>query len=146
MSAGSVALAIVVGLFTVYAAVSAVRLWHDPARADQIMTAYGVLPVSTAVRRGTVRGAWPRTAVLACVTAIVLVGSAATRPQLRAGQPAAVVILALVGLLIVAGLLQLSIILVNRPRWIVPPAMRAEPGIRIGGGERNGRPGATARR
>jgi hypothetical protein len=144
MSAGYVILTIVVGMFTVWMAISAVRLWRDPSRADQIMAAYSVLPVSQAVRRGTVRGAWPRAVVLACVTAIVPIGSVATDAQLQAG-PLRVAALALVGLLILAGLVQLSIILFNRPRWIVPPAMRAEPGILTGGGDTKGRPHARAR-
>jgi hypothetical protein len=129
MSAGSIALAIVVGLLTIYLVISAVRLWHDPARADRIDSAYAVLPFGPRVRRGTVRGAWPRAAILACVTGIVLLGTAPTHAQLAAGKADAVIAVVLIGLLLVAGLLQLSIILVNRPRWIVPPHMRAEPGV-----------------
>jgi hypothetical protein len=146
MSAGSIVVASVAALAAGFTAYSAARLWRDPKRADRIMTAYGVLPFSPGVRRGTVRGAWPRAAVLACLAAILFIGPGATSAQLRPGQPLAVTILALVGLLIVAGLAQLAIILVNRPRWLVPPAMRAEPGVLNAGSRRKGRADITARR
>ena len=143
VSAGSIALTVLVGSLAIYAGVSASRLWRNPARADRVMAAYVVLPISKAVRRGTVRGAWPRTVVLACVTVIVPIGSVATSAQLHSGllRLAAV---ALIVLLITAGVVQLSIILVNRPRWIVPPAMRAEPGV-LTRPDKKGRTGAEAR-
>jgi hypothetical protein len=133
MSAGSLALAVVVGMLTVYSAASAVRLWSNPDRADRIMAAYAVLPFGPRVRRGTVRGAWPRTAILAAVSGIALVGAAPTHADLVARKPNAVIVVILIALLLVAGLLQLSIILVNRPRFLMPPYMRTEPGVLFAG-------------
>jgi hypothetical protein len=133
MSAGSLALAVVVGLLTIYSAVSAVRLWSHPDRADRILAAYAGLPFGPRVRRGTVRGAWPRTAILASVTGIALIGTAPTHADLVARKPNAVIAVILIALLLIAGLLQLSIILVNRPRFIVPRYMRAEPGVLFAG-------------
>jgi hypothetical protein len=122
----------------------ALRLWGNPGYLDRMMLASRVLPFRQDVRRGAVRGAVPLSAALALAAAGVLV-FAVFRPAPGRPGGGAVAVVACFALMLIAFGFHFAIIWFNRPRWLVPPHMRADEGTltawfgRRNGGQRPGR-------
>jgi len=125
---GPVVAAVVAGVFTLVSVGLTVRLWHDPSRVRRAIVAYTWLPFGENVKRGLIRGAATRIPVLAGATGICVL-AATSAGALKAPGPAGAVAIVLIALVILSFLVAISILLVNRPRWLVPPHMRDEPGL-----------------
>jgi hypothetical protein len=130
MTAIGIAAAVVLAGIAGFSGWQAFQLWRDPRYVSRMMLAGSILPFSKDVRRGAVRGALPLSVGVALAAAGLLAFSV-SRPA--PGHPTARAIVAVVffGLMLVAFGCHFAIIWFNRPRWLVPPHMRAEGGMAV---------------
>ena len=126
MTIADVAAGAILAVFSGFSFWQVNRLWHSPRNADYMLFFIRRL-FSEQVRHGAVRGLLPLAIGNALAAAGVLdVGiSHPTTGKPDAGEIAAAV---LFGLMLVTFALHATIILFNRPRWLVPPHMRRERG------------------
>lgn len=115
---------------TVFLVAKAIIMWRGPGSEAELSTAMAVLSSQPDVRRGMVRAI----AVLAVTTLFILMMAVSAMAAgaedgnfshskwewVFGGSAAGVVI---------CGLLQLAVILFNRPRFVVPPHLRGELGV-----------------
>lgn len=106
-----------------------VRVWRDPAYAYKMTQAGLVLPFGYATSRGVTRGTLPLWAGVGFIGAGTL--AAAVLPGRAAHPDLSVLIagLACYALGLAAVGLNIWIVWLNRPRFLVPPHMRGEDGL-----------------
>ncbi|MEU0114783.1 hypothetical protein ABZ137_13925 [Streptomyces bobili] len=102
-----------------------VQLWVNPGMVEHFTTSFTVLPFGEDVRRGEVRS-----------LAVTIVGLWAIVPMFFLGlydaeQEGALLALSafLVVLLLLCVLLEVCVVLFNRPKFVVPPHMRSDLGV-----------------
>lgn len=101
------------------------RLWRNPALVDFFMNAFTFLPFGPAVRRGEVRSLGITVVSVWAIAGLVLLALWDKAPD------PATTVLGLVAVLVIMGCLatEVCVILFNRPKFVVPPHMRSEPGV-----------------
>jgi hypothetical protein len=104
------------------------RLWRDPVRAADLVDSFAALPYSKEFRRGMVRASAATTAVIASGGLFIGLGTAwADDENSGLGHALLPTLPVLVILLMVSFALNLTITLLNTPKFLVPPHMRDDP-------------------
>lgn len=102
-----------------------VQLWRNPALVDFFMSAFTFLPFGPEARRGEVRSLALTVVSLWAIGILVIAG-------LWDGEfNDALAATVLVAVVVIMGCLatEVCVILFNRPKFVVPPHMRSEPGV-----------------
>ncbi|PZT77889.1 hypothetical protein [Streptomyces sp. AC1-42W] len=103
----------------------AVQLWRNADLVPFFMDTFAFLPFGEEARRGEVRSIGLTTASLWGIAVLFFVG-------LGDGDlsgPALFGSVAALGLVLVCVLCEICVVLFNVPKFVVPPHMRAEPGV-----------------
>ncbi|MET8055881.1 hypothetical protein ACWECC_16400 [Streptomyces microflavus] len=135
----------VIGLFflagSAFMTWRAAQLWRRPELVDHFVETFAFMPFGIEVKRGEIRSLALTSVSLWGVTVLLTIGLMdAELGGIGAGIVLVVVLVVLVSLLCEAG-----VILINAPKFAVPPHMRSEPGLlavrrarRAGGPDRLG--------
>jgi hypothetical protein len=102
----------------------AIQLWRKPELADWYMHTFAFLPFGDDVRRGEVRSVALTATSLWGATLLIWLALLDT----DASAPSIILVAALVVLLLPV-VCEVSVVLFNRPKFVVPPHMRADPGV-----------------
>ncbi|MDQ0585490.1 hypothetical protein [Streptomyces rishiriensis] len=128
-----------IGLFFVAGSVfmtwKVTQLWRDADLVDHFMQTFSFMPFGKEVKRGEVRSLALTAASLWGVTVLLLLGLLDVD---MTGPLTAVFAFALVTVLL-SLLCEISVVLFNAPKFVVPPHMRSDPGVlaaRRAGGQR----------
>ncbi|GAA4912616.1 hypothetical protein ACFPM3_23945 [Streptomyces coeruleoprunus] len=105
----------------------AIRLWRHPEVIDDFSTAFAFLPFGEDVRRGEVRSVL--LTVITMWSAAVLFVGGLTLTEAEISTAGAYVAAGAVLVILLCLLCELSVILFNRPKFVVPPHMRADLGV-----------------
>jgi hypothetical protein len=106
-----------------------VKLWRDPAYADQMTRSGRVLPFSYATSRGVTRGSVPLWVGVGFIGAGTIAASALPTGTSHHASTALIAALVCYAIGLAAIALNVSIVWFNRPRGLVPPPMRGEEGL-----------------
>ncbi|GGP57357.1 hypothetical protein ACFT1B_15890 [Streptomyces griseoincarnatus] len=115
------------GIALVFMTWKAIRLWRHPEVIDDFSTAFAFLPFGKDVRRGEVRSVL--LTVITLWSAAVLFVSGLTLAEDEISTAGAYVIAGAVVVILLCLLCEASVILFNRPKFVVPPHMRADLGV-----------------
>lgn len=104
------------------------RLWRDPLRAADLVDTFATLPYSREFRRGMVRASAATTAMILLGGLFIGLGTAwADDENGGLGHALLPALPVLVVLLMVFTALNVTITLLNTPKFLVPPHMRNDP-------------------
>jgi hypothetical protein len=109
------------------------RMWRDPDYYQKVISQSTTLPVSAEVARGLTRGTAPLAAALLCAalfTPLVVYTDGGGRGVTQGPPALAYLEWALILVFLVAMAAHLCIAWFNRPKFLVPPYLRDEPGVR----------------
>jgi hypothetical protein len=102
-----------------------IQLWKSPELVEWFMTTFTILPFGRGVRRGEIRALGLTATSLWAATVLIFFG-------LQDGDMSSAV-LALGGaalvILLLCVLCEVSVVLFNRPKFVVPPHMRSDLGV-----------------
>ncbi|WP_405798673.1 hypothetical protein [Streptomyces sp. NBC_01506] len=101
------------------------QLWRDPGLVGHFVDTFAFLPFGAEAKRGEVRSLALTTASLWGITVLFLMGAT----DMELGGPAVVVFAVAVLVVLLCLLAELSVVLFNAPKFVVPPHMRADPGL-----------------
>jgi hypothetical protein len=102
----------------------AIQLWRKPELADWFMQTFAFLPFGDDVRRGEVRSMALTSTSLwgaALLIWLALLDTDASAPSILFVTALAILLLPLI--------CEVSVVLFNKPKWVVPPHMRADLGV-----------------
>jgi hypothetical protein len=117
------------GTALVFMTWKAIRLWRHPEVVDDFSTAFAFLPFGEDVRRGEVRSVL-LTVVSLWSAAVLFVGGLTLTEEETSGLNASDYTAAgAVVVILLCILCEVAVILFNRPKFVVPPHMRADLGV-----------------
>ena len=120
------------GLVAVTLVLLIVRLWRGESKvAETLEIGFAATPFRGDVKHGMVRGIVPLAAQIVFIIATVVSAVAGMSSWHGGTKLTPLMLIALANLIamLVAFVLHFSVIYFNRPRWLVPPFMRHEPGV-----------------
>ncbi|WP_330176536.1 hypothetical protein OG875_25380 [Streptomyces sp. NBC_01498] len=101
------------------------QLWRDPGLVGHFVDTFAFLPFGAEVKRGEVRSLALTTASLWGITALFLIGATDVGLDGPVGVGFAVALL----VVLLCLLAEVGVVLFNAPKFVVPPHMRADPGL-----------------
>ncbi|WP_155054775.1 hypothetical protein [Streptomyces blattellae] len=104
-----------------------IQLWRDPEQVAFFERGFTFLPFGPEVRRGEVRSLAVTAVGVWAITVLVLVGVWDAEGEMRMASLIAFVCAFL--LLMTCVVVEVAVILFNRPKFVVPPHMRSDPGV-----------------
>ena len=115
------------GTALVFMTWKAIRLWRHPEVTDDFSSAFAFLPFGDDVRRGEVRSVL--LTVVTLWSAALLFAGGLTLGEGEVSTAGAYVVAGAVVVILLCLLCEVTVILFNRPKFVVPPHMRADPGV-----------------
>ncbi|MFB6990511.1 hypothetical protein [Streptomyces sp. NPDC056304] len=101
------------------------QLWRDPGLVDHFVDTFAFMPFGKDVKRGEVRSLALTATSLWGITVLLLIGLT----NIELDGPAAVVFAVALLAVLLCLLSEVSVVLLNAPKFVVPPHMRSDPGL-----------------